>query len=577
MTLVLVGFLGGLLTGISPCILPVLPVVFFGGASPNRAAVEWNEAPRDRLGHRVVAGRARPFLVIAGLTLSFAVFTLFGTLVLSLLHLPAGLIHWLGLVVLVLLGLAMIVPSLERLIERPFSRIPQRQVRTDRGGFVLGLALGAVFVPCAGPVLAAITVAGATGRFGAGTLALTLAFAVGTAIPLLVFALAGRQLTTRLRAFRRRQRVIRTVSGAVMIALAVALTFNVTDAVQRYIPNYTQALGNSLEKGVSTAASSGSAAGGSLQACQTAAYYGGEGLEDCGAAPAFTGIRQWLNTSDDKPLSLAALKGKVVLVDFWAYSCINCQRELPHAEAWAKTYAADGLVVVGVHTPEYAFEQVPANVEAGAKRLGLTFPIAIDDQDATWTAYDNQSWPASYLIDATGKIRHVSVGEGDYGQEESEIRQLLTAADPGIVLPAATKVADTTPQDAQQSPETYLGDQREQYYGGTGSYSSGTRSYAYPKSLKSQTYALTGKWTLGTESITAGSGAGIRLAYHASKVYLDVGGTGTLTVTAGGKSTKITVSGAPDIYTVASNSTPRDGTVTISLSPGLQGYSFTFG
>lgn len=573
MTLLLIGFLGGILTGISPCILPVLPVVVLSSATPG-------QMPGQASGLR--QGRGRPFLVVLGLVLSFAVFTLFGTVVLSLLHLPADLIRWLGLVVLVLLGVAMMVPALERVLERPFSRLPQRQVGTERGGFVLGLALGAVFVPCAGPVLAAITVAGATGHVGAGTLGLTLSFAVGTAIPLLFFALAGRQLTTRLRAFRKRQRLIRTISGAVMIALAVALTFNVTDLVQRYIPNYTQALGNSLEKGVSSAAGTSGSGGsggasGSLQACQTAAYYGGEGLEDCGQAPAFTGIQQWLNTPGDAPVSLASLKGKVVLVDFWAYSCINCQRELPHAEAWAKDYAADGLTVVGVHTPEYAFEHVPANVQAGAQRLGLTFPIAIDNSDATWNAYANQSWPASYLIDSTGKIRHISIGEGDYGQEEQLIRQLLSSANPGQSLPAATKVADTTPQDPEQSPETYLGAERQQYYSGAGDYGDGRHDFTLSGTPASNSFALGGAWTIADESITAGTGAQLRLSYHASEVYLDIGGTGTLTVTSGGTTRTISVSGAPDIYPVASSASAQAGTVTIGLSAGLAAYSFTFG
>ena len=185
----------------------------------------------------------------------------------------------------------------------------------------------------------------------------------------------------------------------------------------------------------------------SLQDCQTAALYGGSGLEQCGPAPAFSGIQQWLNTPGGKPVSLAALKGKVVLVDFWAYSCINCQRELPHVEAWDKDYAADGLEVVGVHTPEYAFEHVPSNVAAGVRRLGLTFPVALDNSYDTWNAYDNQSWPAAYLIDASGQIRHVSIGEGDYAGEEQLIRQLLSAAHPGLALPPATDVPDTTPDD----------------------------------------------------------------------------------------------------------------------------------
>jgi thiol-disulfide isomerase/thioredoxin len=442
-----------------------------------------------------------------------------------------------------------------------------------RNGFLLGIALGAVFVPCAGPVLAAITVAGATGHIGLRTIGLTLGFAVGTAIPLLAFALAGRGLTQRLGAFRRHQGAFRAVSGAVVIVLAVALTFNLSDIIQRDIPNYFETVGNSLEKGAKAAPQGGGSV--SLQACQTAALYGGSGLEKCGPAPAFSGIQQWLNTPGGKPVSLAALKGKVVLVDFWAYSCINCQRELPHVEAWARAYASDGLEVVGVHTPEYAFEHVPSNVAAGVRRLGLTFPVALDNSYGTWNAYDNQSWPAGYLIDASGQIRHISIGEGDYGGEEQLIRQLLSAAHPGIALPRATDVPDTTPDDAAQTPETYLGAERQQGYHGSTRYATG--QFTAPATLPTDSFALAGAWTIGQESITAGQGAGITLAFHASKVYLDVGGTGTLTVSAGGTSKVIRVSGAPDIYTVATKQPAGDGTVTIRLSPGLQAYSFTFG
>jgi thiol-disulfide isomerase/thioredoxin len=422
-------------------------------------------------------------------------------------------------------------------------------------------------------VLAAITVAGATGHIGLRTIGLTLGFAVGTAIPLLAFALAGRGLTQRLGAFRRRQGAFRAVSGAVVIVLAVALTFNLSDIIQRDIPNYFEAVGNSLEKGAKAAPQGGGSV--SLQACQTAALYGGSGLEKCGPAPAFSGIQQWLNTPGGEPVSLASLKGKVVLVDFWAYSCINCQRELPHVEAWARAYASNGLEVIGVHTPEYAFEHVPSNVAAGVRRLGLTFPVALDNSYGTWNAYDNQSWPAGYLIDASGQIRHVSIGEGDYSGEEQLIRQLLSAAHPGITLPRATGVPDTTPDDSAQTPETYLGAERQQGYHGGSPYATG--QFTAPSTLPANSFALAGAWTIGQESITAGQGAGITLAFHASKVYLDVGGTGTLTVSAGGTSQVIRVSGAPDIHTVATEQPARDGTVTIRLSPGLQAYSFTFG
>ena len=559
MTLVLIGLVGGIITGLSPCVLPVLPVVLLGGGSAEPDAE---------------SARRRPYLVVLGLTLSFAVFTLFGSLILASLHLPDDAIRWLGLALLVLVGLGLLVPPLGHLIERPFYRFPQRAVGTGRNGFVLGIALGAVFVPCAGPVLAAITVAGATGHIGLRTVGLTLGFAVGTAIPLLAFALAGRGMTRRLGAFRRHQGAFRAVSGVVVIVLAVALTFNLSDIIQRDIPNFTEAAGNSLEKGAAAAPQGGSGKV-SLQDCQTAALYGGSGLEQCGPAPGFSGIQQWLNTPGGKPLSLASLKGKVVLVDFWAYSCINCQRELPHVEAWAKNYASDGLEVVGVHTPEYAFEHVPSNVAAGVRRLGLTFPVALDNSYATWNAYDNQSWPAAYLIDATGQIRHVSIGEGDYSGEEQLIRQLLSAGHPGLTLPPPTDVPDTTPDDPEQTPETYLGAEREQGYGGSTAYATG--QFAQPATLPANTFGLSGAWTIGQQSIIAGKGAGITLAFHASDVYLDVGGTGTLTVSADGTSKVIRVSGAPDIYAVATEQPARDGTVTIRLSPGLQAYSFTFG
>jgi cytochrome c biogenesis protein CcdA/thiol-disulfide isomerase/thioredoxin len=556
--LVLVGLVGGVITGLSPCVLPVLPVVLLGGGA----------------GQDGEPARRRPYLVVLGLTLSFAVFTLFGSLILASLQLPGDTIRWLGLALLVLVGLGLLVPPLGHLLERPFYRFPQRLAGTGGNGFILGVALGAVFVPCAGPVLAAITVAGATGHIGLRTIGLTLGFAVGTAVPLLAFALAGRGISQRLGAFRRHQGVFRAVSGAVMIVLAVLLTFNLSDIIQRDIPNYTQAVGNSLEKGAS-AATQGGSVGLSLQDCQTAALYGGSGLEQCGAAPAFAGIQQWLNTPGGEPVTMASLKGKVVLVDFWAYSCINCQRELPHAEAWATDYASDGFEVVGVHTPEYAFEHVPSNVAAGVRRLGLTFPVALDNSYDTWNAYDNQSWPAAYLIDATGQIRHISIGEGDYTGEEQFVRRLLLAAHPGIALPRATDVPDTTPDDLGQTPETYLGTERQQGYAGRTAYATG--QFSLPATLPANSFGLSGSWTIGQQSITAGKGAGITLAFHASDVYLDVGGTGTLTVSSGGTSKVIRVSGAPDIYTVAAQQPARDGSVTIDLSPGLQAYSFTFG
>jgi cytochrome c biogenesis protein CcdA/thiol-disulfide isomerase/thioredoxin len=605
-TLILIGLVGGLITGISPCILPVLPVIFVSGGAQGARITQRPAAtsarspiPKQASGPGVadqgsitsfdvmVAERPpteprpdgrRPYLVVAGLTLSFSVFTLIGTLVLSALPLPQDIIRWVGLLVLVLLGLGLIVPRIEQVLEKPFSRIPQRRVGTDRGAFVLGLALGAVYVPCAGPVLAAITVAGATGEIGGHTVVLTLSFAIGTALPLLAFALAGRRLAERLRTFRRHQRRIRIGAGVVMIALAVALTFNVTDAIQRSVPDYTTALNRGLDtEGKTAKALSNGKESAALAACEQNAGTGKPALSNCGAAPDLTGITSWLNTPNGTGTNLTALRGKVVLVDFWAYSCINCQRAIAHVNAWYSAYQNSGFVVIGVHTPEYAFEHVAGNVAAGAKRLGISYPVALDNDYKTWDAYSNESWPADYLIDTTGTVRLVTVGEGDYPGTEALIRRLLTTADPHRALPAATQVADTTPSTQLQSPETYLGGQRAQYYGGDGGLYSGTSTFSYPSSLARGAFALTGTWSVADEALTSKAGAGIELNYLANDIYLDVGGTGTLTATVDGKTTTYPVSGAPDIYTLRHGATQGQGTLRVTLSPGLSAYSFTFG
>jgi thiol-disulfide isomerase/thioredoxin len=421
-------------------------------------------------------------------------------------------------------------------------------------------------------VLAAITVAGATGKIGADTVALTVAFGIGTAIPLLGFALAGRRVAERVRAFRTRQRGVRIVAGVVLIGLAVALHYNVPETLQRAIPDYTSGLNQALDQ-----AGSGSSVLGPRQKAALAACSQNPGLTlaSCGKAPPIGGIQQWFNTPGDKALNLSGLRGKVVLIDFWAYSCINCQRAITHVNAWYSDYQADGLVVIGVQTPEYAFEHVPANVAAGVKRLKIAYPVALDDNYKTWNNYGNQSWPADYLIDSTGTVRHVSIGEGDYPQNEALIRQLLTAARPGLHLPKVTQVADTTPDSPGQTPETYLGSARASTYAGPGG--SGTQAFSFPAAIPPSEWALAGTWSIGSEDLTAGKNAALKLNFTAADVYLDVGGTGTVTATVNGKTTTYRVAGAPDIYPLVSGADQESATIEVTLSPGLNAYSFTFG
>jgi cytochrome c biogenesis protein CcdA/thiol-disulfide isomerase/thioredoxin len=566
LTLIGVGFLGGLITGVSPCILPVLPVILLAGTPKNAPEGEDSVTP--------AAGRdaARPYLVIAGLVVSFSAVTLAGASLLSLLHLPEDAIRWIALVALIAIGLGLIFPRFEALLERPFASLPQREVTaTGRGGFGFGLALGALYVPCAGPVLAAIVVAGATGGIGINTVVLTLSFAIGTALPLLFFAVAGRRITDRVGAFRRRQRGIRVAAGVVTILLAVGLVFNLPAAVQRAIPDYTRG----LQEHVAAAGQLSQATGAS--APQGDCVEGFAELQNCGPAPDLTGLSAWFNTPGNTPVSLKALRGKVVLVDFWAYSCINCQRAIAHVVGWDRAYRDQGLAVVGIHTPEYAFEHVEANVRAGAASLGITYPVALDNNYATWTSYRNNYWPAEYLIDAQGNLRHTKFGEGDYDVTEKLIRQLLSEANTSAQLPVAPAVADRTPNSVL-TPETYLGAERAQNFGGAGEYHTGANTFEYPDQLPDDSFALRGQWLIDGQAITAqGNGAAIELNYRGRNAYLVVGGTGTLTITHNGKTTTVPVAGPPNMRQVITDDDATSGHVDIALSPGLQAYSFTFG
>lgn len=567
MQLALIGLLGGLITGISPCVLPVLPVVLVSGTSTAQART---------------SSAGEPFLVVAGLVLSFSLTTLCGTWLIRILHLPAEAIRWAGLIALTVLGASLIVPRLREILERPFARIPVMSGTARARGFALGLALGTVYVPCAGPVLAAIAIAGATATITTDVILLTVGFAIGVAIPLLIFALAGRQIVQRIQAFRRHQRKVEVASGIVILVFAVALVWDLPAALQRRIPDYTQDAQALLAGNRELNQTHRPSALNALPQPPTAAaplecLEGAPQLQDCGAAPDLVGISEWLNTPDQSAITLADLRGKVVLVDFWAYSCINCQRAITHVTNWYDTYKDSGFVVIGVHTPEYAFEHDAENVAAATRELGIRYPVALDNDDATWRNYRNHYWPAEYLIDGAGNVRHIAFGEGGYAETEALIRQLLAATAGHPQLPDAKPAADATPTTIL-TRESYLGAKRVKNFHGVGDYVVGTSDFELPPALPASGFGLAGRWTIGDEAITAaGPHSVIDLKYYAKNVFLVVGGTGTLDVSDGERTTTIAVSGPPTLRQIASASDAAGRELRVRLSPGLQAYSFTFG
>ena len=569
--LLLIGFFAGVIAGVSPCILPILPVVLVGWSAPVAEGVD----PRRARQRRAVA-------VVSGLVVSFSIITALGSVILSSLGLPQDLLRNTGIALLVLFGVGLLWPGFERLLERPFTRLTRSAPTGAKSGFVLGLGLGFVFVPCAGPVLAAISVLGARHHASLYSVLLSFFFGAGAATPLFAIALAGDRVIERNRALSAKTRKLRPFAGALLILMAVAITFHVAATLQRDVPGYTQSLQRWIEGNNYTVSQLRSLQHqkntGSLVDCENTAAAGTmNSLANCGVAPNFTGITAWLNTPGDRPLTLAGLKGKVVLVDFWTYSCINCQRTLPHVEAWYQRYQKDGLVVVGVEAPEFAFEHVVSNVAGADKRLGVVYPVAVDDNLDTWNAYANQYWPAEYLIDAKGVIRHVAYGEGSYTQDEGFIRTLLQQANPHVSLPPATNVPNLTPTE-QTSPETYLGTERSQYMENDHMQNGVAATYKLISNVAQYYYALGGTWTPSAQAITAGSNAQLSINFRARDVYLVLGGTGTVTETLNGQPYRsFHVGGIPTLYTLVQGKDLQSGILTLSFTPKVAAYDFTFG
>ena len=536
----------GIITAISPCVFPVLPILFAGGGS---------------------GGRRRPFAIIAGLVTSFATFTLFATWILRQLHLPQDFLRNLAIALLFLLAATLVFPQLGMLLERPLAALSRRRPGRDLGGgFLLGATLGLVFVPCAGPVLAAITANAARVQFGWKTVLVTVAYSLGAAGPMLAVAALGEDVTRRLRANAAH---VRTALGVVMALAALAIVFDADRKLQTWFPNYTNFFQSKVEHN-SVARKELVKLQGSKSPFASSKAGPLAGLEDLGAAPGFAGIESWLNS---KPLTLAGLRGKVVLVDFWTYSCINCLRTLPHLEAWDARYRRAGLVIVGVHTPEFAFEHVVSNVRAAMRRLGVRYPVAIDNGYKTWDAYGNDAWPAEYLIDRSGHVREIKKGEGDYGGTERTIRALL--GEPAGAQLASVK--DETPQHLT-TPESYLGWQRLQRYAGSPVTPDREARYSFPKALPPDSIAYAGRWMVEGQRIVAGRGARLRLRFFAQNVYLVLGGRGLLEVRVNGKPVRtVRIGGISRLYTLLRYKAEREGLLELRFTPGISAYAFTFG
>jgi cytochrome c biogenesis protein CcdA/thiol-disulfide isomerase/thioredoxin len=552
--LVLFAIAAGAGTALSPCVLPVLPALLSAGVS---------------------GGRRRPLGVVLGLATTFTITVAGFAKVIDGVGLGNGTLRSLSVIALLVFGLALLVPRLGDRIEAPLSRLARFGPRSRGDGFWSGIAvggaLGFVYAPCAGPVLAAVISVGAA---SGSSLAVALAYALGTAIVLLVFCLGGRRVLARVR-----PAVLQRTLGVVMVLTAIAILTQVDlrfqNALAAHAPGFLVNPTGSLERSKPIEDRLAQLRGKTRFLATAHAQAGGK-LKVLGTAPDFTRTGQWFNTPGDRPLTLAGLRGHVVLIDFWTYTCINCLRTLPHLRAWDARYRSAGLTIVGVHTPEFTFEHDTGNVRDAIARSHLRYPVVQDNAYGTWNAWGNQYWPAEYLIDAKGRVRDAKFGEGGYDKSEANIRTLLAEAGAAKLGPKARVGAEDTVQ--AQTPETYLGRARAQ--GWSPAPRAGTRSYPGRTPALNQ-FAMGGTWKIGDEAAEAVRGATVGARFSARKVYLVLSSTGgiprTLQVRVDGRLTRRVTVTRQRLYELVSLQRAGQHRLSLSFEPGLAGYAFTFG
>lgn len=508
--LIVFGFLAGVVTILSPCVLPILPIVLSGS---------------------VAGGKRRPWGIVLGFISSFTFFTLFLSAIVRATGVSPDALRSLSVLIIGAFGLSLLIPQVQVWLELLFSKIasraPQGQSREGFGGGVLiGLSLGLVWTPCVGPILASVISLALTGSVTGSAALITLAYSLGTALPMLAIVYGGRALLQRVPWLVKNTGVLQKAFGVLMIMVALAIQFNYDRKFQAFVLEKFPQYGAGLTK-----FEDNEAVRKQLEDMRDKPEeFPREGIgrpmtqfinplvaRDLGAAPELVQGGEWFNS---QALTLEGLRGKVVLVDFWTYTCINCIRTLPYLRSWHEKYAEKGLVIIGVHAPEFEFEKKSENVRKAVEDYGLKYPIMQDNDFATWRAYNNRYWPAEYFIDKHGHIRRTHFGEGDYDESEEALQALLAEAG------ADVGDAPTVPQDYSidaRTPELYLGYDRIEYLASPEDISRDQRArYSIPSRVPRHHFAYGGEWTLSGERAVPFAGAKLLLNFEAKNVFLVV-------------------------------------------------------
>lgn len=574
--LLLFAFLSGLVTILAPCIWPLLPIIL-----------------STTVGGK---GHGRPLGITLGIMASFTIFTLSISYLVRFFHLDPNILRLIAVIVISILGLSLLIPAFSKWLEGGISRLSAfwgqkgQSINNDfRSGFITGLSLGVVWSPCAGPILAAIATLAATGQVSLSVVLVTFSYVLGVGIPLFIFAYGGQEIFARTRFLSSQLGKIQQIFGIIMLLTALAIYTHYDTYLQAQLLNLFPQFSSTLNSFESNPAVKKQldVLKGNMPSGTTTDTTGlfNQHLP----APEFVGISSWLNTQ--KPLTLSDLKGKVVLVDFWTYTCINCIRTLPHVTSWYEKYKDKGFVVVGIHTPEFQFEHDRQNVLNAISMYNIHYPVAQDNDYATWNNYSNQYWPAEYLIDANGIIRRTHFGEGEYDQMELAIQTLLKEAGKSIDMPLET-MPDQTPS-GRLSPETYLGTRHMEFYYPTGTTGTGEKTFLLGNPTLNA-FSLGGDWNIQEENATTKNNAVLVYHFYAGKVFLVLrppqAGTAQVRVLLDGKEVTENTAGSDVKNSIVTVDTDRlynlidlHGKIEEHVlrlefqTPGTQAFAFTFG
>lgn len=574
--LVVFAFLAGIITILSPCILPILPIVLSGS---------------------VGGGKRKPHGVVTGFILSFTFFTLFLSALVKAIGISADVLRGISIVIIFIFGISLLLPQFQRLMEKLFSRLSGKVSATHSasswqasdgfaGGVLIGLSLGLIWTPCVGPILASVITLAATSDVSFVAFFITLAYSLGTAIPMFAVMYGGRGLLRKVPWLLPNTEKLQKGFGILMIVTAAGIFLNIDRKFQTYIletfPKYGIGLtkfedNDFIKKQLNTL----------FEREESNKSTNSDLTQMKVRAPEIIPGGEWINT---EPLTIETLKGKVVLIDFWTYTCINCQRTFPYLKDWHEKYKDKGLVIIGVHSPEFEFEKNPENVRNAISDFGLSYPIIQDNNFETWSAYSNRYWPAKYLIDKDGFVRYTHFGEGAYDETEKVIQELLEEIGQKVNIDINNQTDRKAKSDL--SHETYLGYQRMEYLTGQGIGSPGVQKFTISKDINENMFSFGGTWDITKESAVAKYDATIVYNFNGKKVFLvmNPGETsGTVKVFIDGKLVDQKFAGkdvnngivkidSDRLYELIDlKGNPGNHFLKLEFSPGVEAFAFTFG